>query len=67
LRLAGEGDDLPGLERAHLLRLMLVLALAVLLSGAALQARIPLSFEWVVVLVLVGVWGLERMISQLLH
>lgn len=67
LRLAAEGDDVPGLERRHILRLMLVLLLGAALSTAALVEHVHISFEWMVVLILLGVWGFGRIVRQLLH
>lgn len=67
LRMAAEGDDVPGLERRHILRLVLVLLLGAALSAAALVEHIHIPFEWMVVLILFGVWGFDRMVHQLLH
>lgn len=67
LRLASQGDDVSGLERRHILRLMLVLLPGVALSAAARELHIQMSFEWTVVLILFGAWGFGRMIHRLLH
>ncbi len=67
LRLAASEDDVPGLERRHTLRLLLVLLSGVVLSAVALLEHIRLSFEWMVVLIVFAVWGFGRMINQLLR
>jgi len=67
LKLAAEEDDVPSLERRHMLRLMLVLLPGAALVAVSLIVHIRISFEWMVVLILVAVWGFGRMVAQLLH
>ena len=63
LRLAASQDDQAGLERRHLARLATITLIGILLSSFTMLLRVRLTFEWMVVLLLISVWG----ISQLVH
>lgn len=57
-------DDSPALQKAHLRRLLLVLALGALLGGVALLAPLRLGFGPAVLLALLAVVGLSRLIRE---
>jgi hypothetical protein len=67
LRLAGPADDLAGLQKRHLRRLGLTLGAGagLLLLALVLDLRLPLG--WMAVLAIVAVWGLGRLVKQLLQ
>jgi len=67
LRLAAPEDDVAGLERQHLLRLLAVALTGGALSAIALTTRVAYSFEWSVVLTIIVVWGIIRVINWLLQ
>jgi len=67
LRLAAPEDDAAGLERAHLLRLLAFALAGGALSLSALTLHAVFSFEWIVVLVIVAMWGLVRLVNRLLQ
>jgi hypothetical protein len=67
LRQAAPEDDTSYMQRRHLQALALVALSGVLVLGIALIAHIPLSFEWIGVLVLLGVWGIGKIIRALLQ
>ena len=67
LRLAAIGDDVAGIERRHYLRLAAVTLTGAALMAAALNLRVQFSFEWSVILVLLGIWGIGRVVRWLLQ
>jgi hypothetical protein len=66
LQLADAEDDLAPLEKRHLLRLAGLIVTGGMLSAFALSLHVSPSFEWVVVLVFVAIWGIGRVVSRLL-
>jgi hypothetical protein len=66
LRKASTEDDIAGLERSHLLRLTEVCLTGGILAAIALRLHFKLSFELVVILMLISIWGVGRMVNWLL-
>jgi len=60
-----EKEDLAMMERSHMGRLGLFLGIALLLGAGAIAFQVRLAFEWVALLVLLGIWGLSRMVKWL--
>jgi hypothetical protein len=58
-------DDLRALERRHLTRLTIVTVIGVLLASIAMLVRLEFTFEWVMLLTLVGVLGVTQLVSWL--
>jgi len=56
-----------GLERRHLLLLLLVALVGLVLCLGALYLPAKVSFGWSLLLVLLGVWGIGRVINWLLR
>jgi len=67
LRLAAPEDDVAGLERRHLLRLFLVALAGMILCLGALYLPAKVSFGWSLLLVLLGVWGIGRVVNWLMR
>ncbi len=67
LRRAAPGDDAAGLERRHLLRLALLALLAGGLIFIGLARPAHLAFEWLALLVILGVAGMIALIGWLLR
>jgi hypothetical protein len=67
VRLAAPDDHLAGLERSHLLRLILVAVTGSGLSLLALSLKASFSFEPLALLIIFGVWGIGRVIQGLLQ
>ncbi len=67
LLLASPEDDIPGLERRHLLRLAAFALLGAVVTALALTLRVTFAFEWSVILILFATWGLGRIVSGLLE
>jgi len=55
------------LERKHFIRLAAVLLIGVGSGAAALSLHVRYSFEWMLILVAFGVWGIGRLIYWLLQ
>jgi len=66
LRLASPDDDIAGLERRHLSRLVVLALAGGGLSAFALTLHLKPSFEWIVILMFFTVWGIGRMVDWLL-
>ena len=66
LRLASPEDDTTGLERSHLTRLFALALAGGGLSAFALTLHLKPSFEWMIVLMFLTVWGISRMVDWLL-
>jgi len=60
-----EKEDLLPMERSHMVRMGLFLGIALALGVGSMVLRTRLTFEWVALLVLLGVWGLSRMVKWL--
>jgi hypothetical protein len=67
LRLSAPDDDVTGLERKHLLRLLVVALAGLVLYLGALYLQAKASFGWSLLLVLLGVWGIGRVVNWLLR
>jgi hypothetical protein len=66
LDFAAQPEDRPTLERTHLLRLGSVLVIGIVLSEIALSlAGIRITFEWTVIFIVLGAWGLTTLIGWL--
>jgi hypothetical protein len=63
---ASPQDNTIGLERRHLLRLLGLIFAGSVLSTLALTLRLDLSFEWLVIIMLLTVWGIGRVVNWLL-
>jgi hypothetical protein len=63
---ASPEDDIPSLERPHLLRLAILVLAGGGLSGFALTFQLKPFFEWTVILMLFTVWGIGRVVYWLL-
>ena len=66
LEMAAPDDDVHGLKRHHYLQLAIMASLGMLLSIAALSVQVEFSFELSLVLIVLGVWGISRVIRRLL-
>jgi hypothetical protein len=66
LSLASPEDDLAGLERRHLSRLVALALAGGGLSAFALNLHLKPLFEWMVILILFAVWGIGRIVDWLL-
>jgi len=66
LRKASPKDDIASLEKHHLFRLAIIVLAGGALSAVALTLRLTLSFEWLVILMFIAVWGLGRLVDRLL-
>lgn len=60
-----EKEDRTQVVRLHLRRLGMFVGLALALSTGSQLLRSRLRFEWVVLLVLLGVWGISLMVKWL--
>lgn len=60
---AAPGDDVKGLERSHLLRLVGLAGAGLVLSLAALYLPARISFGWALLLVVLGMWGVGRLVG----
>ena len=58
-------DDTSGLERGHLMRLTIVALAGVILASIAIFVRVEFTFEWVMLLTLVGVLGVTQLVAWL--
>jgi hypothetical protein len=67
LFLSALDDDVTGLDRRHLLRLLLVALAGLVICLDALYLPARVSFGWSLLLVLLGVWGIGRMVNWLLR
>jgi len=65
LRFAAPTDDLRGLERRHLTRVVLVALVGVSLASIPMLVRLEFTFEWVVLLTLVAALGITQLVSWL--
>jgi hypothetical protein len=66
LDLAADEDDVPALERRHYLQLSIVVTIGAILSVSALAVHVRVSFEWSLGLIVLGVWGISRVVGWLL-
>jgi hypothetical protein len=62
---SAQEDDTRRIKRAHITRLGVLLILGITLSSAAVLWQTQISFEWIVIFVLVVVLGLNRLLSWL--
>jgi len=67
LHLSAPDDDVTDLERKHLLRLFVVALAGLVLCLGALVLPAKASFGWSLLLVLLGVWGIGRVVNWLLR
>lgn len=65
LRQAAPGDDRRGLEARHLARLGLVALAGLGSASIAMAVRLQFSFEWALLLALVGTAGFLQLVSWL--
>jgi len=65
LRYAHASDDKHALERRHLTRLTIVAVVGMALASIAMLVRLEFTFEWLVLLALVGVLGITQLVSWL--
>ena len=65
LRFAHAMDDKRTLERRHLTRLTIVAVVGMSLASIAMLVRLEFTFEWLVLLALVGVLGITQLVSWL--
>ena len=66
LRLSAPEDDVAYLERRHFLHLSLVTVVGLILCLGVLYLPAKVSFCWSLLLVLLGVWGIGRLVNWLL-
>jgi hypothetical protein len=66
LHLAAADDDTSRLERIHLKRMTLLMLASGGLGVLALRIQIKLSFEWVVLMMFLTVWGIGQIVNWLL-
>jgi len=62
---AASDDNVPVLVRRHLLWVSGFVLFSVALGIGALNWRLSLTFEWVAVLVILGIWGVAQLIKWL--
>jgi putative effector of murein hydrolase LrgA (UPF0299 family) len=67
LHFAAITDDVPAMERRHLIRVGIVALIAALAAGISLLVHIRVPFEVAVLLVLVAALGLSRLAAWLQH
>jgi len=65
LRLAAQEDDVIGLERRHLIRLMILAMAGLALASAAMFLRVRFTFAWALFLVVVVALGVTRLVTWL--
>ena len=58
-------EDLLQMERSHMVRLGMFVGLALALGAGSLLLQTRLTFEWVMLLVLLSVWGISLMVKWL--
>ncbi|RLD02650.1 MAG: hypothetical protein DRI32_08540 [Chloroflexi bacterium] len=63
LRFASPTEDTKLLQRVHLIRLGVMTFLGITLSTIAMLWQAELTFEWVVFMVLVAVWGISLLVG----
>jgi hypothetical protein len=66
LHLAAEDDDTSRLEGIHLRRMTVLMLASGGLGVLALRIQIKLSFEWVVLMMFLTVWGIGQIVNWLL-
>jgi hypothetical protein len=67
LRLAAPEDDTSGLQRRHLLTLIVVAFFGTAAVITAQTLRVKFAFEWMALLLLFAAWGVGRVVSGLLR
>ena len=65
IRLSDLDDDARGLERSHLLRLLIVAGAGFLFSVIGMIARMEFSFEWSAFLALLAALGVTQLIARM--
>ena len=65
LRFAHASDDIRTLERRHLTRLTIVAVVGLSLASIAMLVRLEFTFEWMMLLTLVGVLGVTQLVAWL--
>ena len=65
LRFAARTDDLRGLQRRHLTRLVIVALIGITLFSIATFLRLELKFEWAVLLTLIAALGVTQLVAWL--
>ena len=63
LRFASPSEDTKTLQRIHFIRLSLMTLLGLILSSFAMLWQAEFTFEWVVFLILAGVWGVSLLVG----
>jgi len=66
IRYATDIKDLPDLERRHLARVTIVALLGLGLASFSMVVRLEFSFEWIMLLTVVAVFGIIQLVSWLL-
>ena len=61
----GQLEDTTALQRAHWLRLLGVVGLGLVVSGAALSFEVQLNLGWIILLGGAAVFGLSRVVGRL--
>ncbi|GAB4422354.1 MAG: hypothetical protein Kow002_11680 [Anaerolineales bacterium] len=64
-RLAADITDLPGLERRHLARVTIVALLGLGLASISMIMRVEFTFEWIMLLAAVAVFGITQLAGWL--
>lgn len=65
LHFAARTDDLRGLQRRHLTRLVIVALIGITLYSIATLLRLELKFEWAVLLTLIAALGVTQLVAWL--
>ncbi|HEY5158276.1 MAG TPA: hypothetical protein VII93_09990 [Anaerolineales bacterium] len=66
LQLAAPDDDTSRLERTHLRRMAMLMLASGGMCALALVIQIKFSFEWIVLLMFLTVWGIGQIVNWLL-
>jgi hypothetical protein len=65
LKVAPRTDDLRGMQRRHLARVMIVATVGVLLASISMLVRLEFTLEWMMLLAVVGVLGITQLVAWL--
>ncbi len=67
LRFAAPEDDVPSLERRHMLRLLSVTLVGGAFSVLALGTHVVIPFGWVLIVTILAIGGITLTIRRLIH
>ena len=62
MQFASAGNDMPGMERRHLLRLGLLSVVGIILASLPVFVRWRFNFEWLILLALLAALGLSQLV-----